>query len=385
MPKIKNLNTIDMDGSARPTILLDTQSIGAKIKQTRISLRISQAKISQNNHVAINQAKYSMLEAGFWTPTINNLRHLRNIINALGMSFDDILLDSEQISSFDGIDIIETINNILDSSLEKTGAGVLISEPFAVIAKNSIQDLQARRSGYLSADDIIAKNIANVTHADNGDHHQDNQDSNVALPSTVIQQGGENSPGQNFSNIQNTYNMANSIAADEYSNMVADPQNMAFKPLSIFDIDNAVKYITGFAEEEALLSLTTRSTTFIPSDSRAYGIKVSTDLNGIYSTTIYKDDVLIVEPNIKPRQGFLVVVALNATNKDSIVGVVGSLHIHPLHGLSIQCSDIEEKIPLPQGSVICGVVTDIKRSVLDPSILKSCIDKDYDIWSTLKN
>ena len=96
--------------------------------------------------------------------------------------------------------------------------------------------------------------------------------------------------------------------------------------------------------------------------------------------TIYKNDILIVEPKIHPRHEDIVVVYIEPQN-GSKIGLIAKLEIDPLGILRLRRTGIniagDNPMLMPDNAYICGVVIEIKRRIISPEVTKNRIDSHY--------
>lgn len=90
---------------------------------------------------------------------------------------------------------------------------------------------------------------------------------------------------------------------------------------------------------------------------------------GVTPTPINADDILVIEPCLRPRNGDLVLVRLADKR-----GVVARLSIDIHSNQSIKYSTAKAE-PMPKNAKIEGVVIEIKRLMIDPAIVKARIAK----------
>lgn len=91
---------------------------------------------------------------------------------------------------------------------------------------------------------------------------------------------------------------------------------------------------------------------------------------------IKRGDILIVEPNIPPRDKDLVLICID--NTGYLRGMVGRLSI-AIDGTHTFIYDGGSGVPLPDGAFIAGVVVEVKRRLIPTDILLSRLNPDYNI------
>lgn len=96
--------------------------------------------------------------------------------------------------------------------------------------------------------------------------------------------------------------------------------------------------------------------------------------------TIYKNDILIAEPKIRPRHEDIVVVHIEPLN-GSKIGLIAKLEIDPFGTLRLRRTGIniagDNPMLMPDNAYICGVVIEIKRRIISPEVAKNRIDPHY--------
>lgn len=190
----------------------------------------------------------------------------------------------------------------------------------------------------------------------------------------------------NNNNINNGTN--HGVIGGENIHQTVAPRNIAnslkesfsTKPLPLFDIDDGVAYALSDDNDVQIIERAKESSTFIPSDSHAFGIKMVYQLTGITQTPISAGDILIVEPCIPPRNGDLVLLCLGYPNNKR--GIIVRLFVDMQNVMSVQRNSNPPEI-LPAGSVICGVVRKVERDYLESGIITSRLDKTYKVIATL--
>lgn len=158
-------------------------------------------------------------------------------------------------------------------------------------------------------------------------------------------------------------------------------------PITILKICHCLILIAGVAfalDPSRLPQLVTdnteRAATFIPHSGRTFGLKNSTDIVGVFDVPIAKNDILIVEPCIAPRDGDLVLLALNYPNVNR--GIIARLFVSLSNERSIKHSNSPTEA-IPPNSLICGVVVKIKRRLIDTALVEARLNTNWDIVSTL--
>lgn len=157
--------------------------------------------------------------------------------------------------------------------------------------------------------------------------------------------------------------------------------NNYLKDMPLLDIDAGVAFALDPSRLPQLVTDNTeRAATFIPHSGRTFGLKNSTDIVGVFDVPIAKNDILIVEPCIAPRDGDLVLLALNYPNVNR--GIIARLFVSLSNERSIKHSNSPTEA-IPPNSLICGVVVEIKRRLIDTALVKARLNTNWDIISTL--
>lgn len=196
-----------------------------------------------------------------------------------------------------------------------------------------------------------------------------------------IQNHGIYTGGDNYGT-QTNYSLSQTVAAEQHQEQLSSGDQLHLKDLIMLDIDCGVQYAINPASlNKAILDNAERVATFIPHSRRTFGIKVADEIRHITPSPIQKNDILITEPAIMPRNGDLVLVCLeHDTNKR---GIIARLKID-IDGTYKMKYDDTEPVAMPSNSLICGVVIEIKRRLIDNALLKSRLNQDWNILSTLQ-
>lgn len=180
---------------------------------------------------------------------------------------------------------------------------------------------------------------------------------------------------------QTNYNLEQTISAEEFKERLSDADAFSLKDMPLLDIDDGVLLALYPENMENLIRDTAeRVATFIPHTGRTFGVKNDREIKGITPSTIQKNDILIVEPCIAPRDYDLVLLCLNYSGIKR--GVIARLFVD-LHGNRSVRYDDSPAIPMPVDSLICGVVIEIKRRLVDNIIVKARLNPNWDMLSTL--
>lgn len=184
----------------------------------------------------------------------------------------------------------------------------------------------------------------------------------------------------NYSLNQNVQAEASQQQLDEYASMHL--ASMHLKDMPLLDIDDGVKFaMYPEAMLEKIQDTAERASTFIPHSGRTFGIKNAYDIHGVSPSVIAKNDILIIEPAIAPRANDLVLLCVDYQGLKR--GVIARLESSLAGNLTVKYSEKEAE-NIPENSIICGVVIEIKRRLLDNALLKSRLNPEWDIFSTVQ-
>lgn len=202
-------------------------------------------------------------------------------------------------------------------------------------------------------------------------------DMNGIKNSTIDNSITQSIDGNNNTQIgtQNTYNLDTTIATDEQRRQLAQNDRLFLKDMPLLDIDDGVLFALHASDDNIILKNAERVATFIPHSDQAFGIKMP------YSAlNVIQNDIVIIEPALPPRHNDLVLMCFDYHGQKRgllaryFVGITG-------HG-TIQHND-EPPEPMPTGSLICGVVIEVKRRLLNNNLMKSRLNQDWNILNTL--
>lgn len=180
-------------------------------------------------------------------------------------------------------------------------------------------------------------------------------------------------------NIQNNYGLNQTVLP---SDCEENPPTY-LKDIPLLDIDMGVLFaLNPNLLDNAIYDNAERVATFIPHSSKTFGIKNNTDITGITPSTINRGDILIVEPCIAPRDRDLVLLCLDygRTNR----GVIARLFVDLAGNRTVQHNDNSPTI-MPANSLICGVIVEIKRRLLDTTLAKARLNPTHEPISTLES
>lgn len=169
-----------------------------------------------------------------------------------------------------------------------------------------------------------------------------------------------------------TQNNLNATFLGDEAQVIDEQLNLKAMPL--FDIDDGVIYALSNDDSTEIIERAKPSTAFVRQESRAFGVRILYDLVGITNSPICTGDVLLVEPKIPPRNGDLVLLCLGYP--DNKRGIIARLYVDMMDNQSVQ-SDHNPAQPIPSNAVICGVVTDVTRNLIDSSIVETRLNMNY--------
>lgn len=181
---------------------------------------------------------------------------------------------------------------------------------------------------------------------------------------------------------QTNYNLEQTISAEEYKEKLSDLDNFSLKDMPLLDIDDGV-LLAMYPETmiDKIKDSAERASTFIPHSGRTFGVKNAYDIHGVLPTMIAKNDILIVEPCITPRDNDLVLICLDYLGLKR--GLVARLSYDLTGHINIKYGEKEAE-PMPPNSLVCGVIVEIKRRLLDNALMKSRLNPEWDIFSTVQ-
>lgn len=178
-------------------------------------------------------------------------------------------------------------------------------------------------------------------------------------------------------NTQNNYGLSQTVQPSPN----ADNPPTYLKDMPLLDIDDGVKFaLDPHSLDGRIFDANERAATFIPHSWRTFGVKNNIELHGIALSTIRKNDILIIEPCIAPRNDDLVLLCVDygGTNR----GVIARLGVDLMGNQTVKYNDTPA-VAVPASTVICGVVIEIKRRLLDNALALSRLNPNYDILTSL--
>ena len=188
----------------------------------------------------------------------------------------------------------------------------------------------------------------------------------------VINGALNNNIGGVYNNTSYTLNQ-NSVS-EPTKEELSDADKHFLKSMPLLDIDIAVRHLANPDKDRTQIqSDGDRAATFIPHSRHTIGVRMADDVE---FAGIKRGDILIVEPNIPPRDKDLVLICID--NTGYLRGMVGRLSI-AIDGTHTIIYDGGAGVPLPDGAFIAGVVVEVKRRLIPTDILLSRLDPDYNI------
>lgn len=185
-------------------------------------------------------------------------------------------------------------------------------------------------------------------------------------------------------NIQgDNYHLHQNTGSEPTQADLQDADAQYLKSMPLMDINLAARYlINPDKDREQIYDKANRTGTFIPKNSETIGISISDNsLIEFSEDHIQAGDTLIVEPQIPPRDGDLILLCLNNTGYWR--GMICRLKIN-IDGSRTINHDGSGFIPMPQGALIGGVVVVMKRYFVPTSLLSSRLDPTYDIQQSIQ-
>lgn len=188
----------------------------------------------------------------------------------------------------------------------------------------------------------------------------------------VINGALNNNIGGVYNNTSYTLNQ-NSVS-EPTKEELSDADKHFLKSMPLLDIDIAVRHLANPDKDRTQIqSDGDRAATFIPHSRHTIGVRMADDVE---FAGIKRGDILIVEPNIPPRDKDLVLICID--NTGYLRGMVGRLSI-AIDGTHTIIYDGGSGVPLPDGALISGVVVEVKRRLIPTDILLSRLNPDYNI------
>lgn len=188
----------------------------------------------------------------------------------------------------------------------------------------------------------------------------------------VINGALNNNIGGVYNNTSYTLNQ-NSVS-EPTKEELADADKHFLKSMPLLDIDIAVRHLANPDKDRTQIQGDgDRAATFIPHSRHTIGVRMADDVE---FAGIKRGDILIVEPNIPPRDKDLVLICID--NTGYLRGMVGRLSI-AIDGTHTIIYDGGSGVPLPDGAFIAGVVVEVKRRLIPTDILLSRLNPDYNI------
>ena len=171
-----------------------------------------------------------------------------------------------------------------------------------------------------------------------------------------------------------SYTLNQNSASEPTKEELSDADKHFLKSMPLLDIDVAVRHLANPDKDRTQIQGDgDRAATFIPHSRHTIGVRMADDVE---FAGIKRGDILIVEPNIPPRDKDLVLICID--NTGYLRGMVGRLSI-AIDGTHTIIYDGGAGVPLPDGAFIAGVIVEVKRRLIPTDILLSRLDPDYNI------
>lgn len=198
-----------------------------------------------------------------------------------------------------------------------------------------------------------------------------------------IHVGGGNSGIIGNDNTQNNNNFFHEHKTAEQAREVLNDKEATFlTALPIFGIDDAVKYVINPDLVSSSLSDGSCLSSFISYSDKTFSIRMQEEVEHITAAKLLQNDIVIVEPRIAPRDNDLVLVCVGYKTQNQR-GLLARLKMDLAGGYSIKYN-ADEPVCLPSNAFICGVVVEVRRSILPSNLISSRIDKTWNVLSTLE-
>ncbi|QMT44253.1 LexA family transcriptional regulator [Neisseria dentiae] len=164
-------------------------------------------------------------------------------------------------------------------------------------------------------------------------------------------------------------------------------QDQFLKVMPLLDISDGLQYALGNLPQDEMQRAGDKIATFVSHSDKSFGIKMADDSmtiqNAADDETIFKGDILIIEPMMEPRDNDIVLVCLDYSTRQR--PIIARLQFGISGGYMInQANRSAGYIPMPDDAVICGVVIEIKRRIIEPDIVRSRHDDGWQILNTLQ-
>lgn len=193
--------------------------------------------------------------------------------------------------------------------------------------------------------------------------------------------GNNTNHGTQVIGVQNTYVLEQIVSTTDCVERLGDDLAHYLKPMPVLDIDTGVAFALYPERLHNLISDKNQQVTaFIPHSHNTFGVQLPQSIEGVTPSILLRDDILLIEPCIRPRSGDLVLVCLEYETYNR--GLIARLQIG-FGGKPMIKHNQSEFVPMPAMSLICGVVVAIKRRTIDNAGLVARIDPKWNILDTL--
>lgn len=164
----------------------------------------------------------------------------------------------------------------------------------------------------------------------------------------------------------------------------ADAKFLVAMPL--LSVDKGVEYATCPEKKEELLrSSSERVSIYMPHSDSTFAVKVpDNSLQGVVEPPIYANDILVIEPKIRPANNDLVLICLNHQQPNQR-GIIAKIYVDLDDRCTIKYSSTQPETPLPESAVICGVHIKTTRYPFSNDIIASRIEPEWNIFNKIFN
>lgn len=208
------------------------------------------------------------------------------------------------------------------------------------------------------------------------------QKNNVLNESKNTNYGNQNISGGDQTNIEgDSYTLYQDNGEEPTKAQINEAESQFLKSMPVMDINIAARYLIGGKKDrEQIYDTSERTETFIPKTSETIGVTIADDsLIEFSADRIRASDILLVEPQMPPRNNDLIFLCLNNTGYWR--GLICRLKIEIDGSRQIRHNG-DSFIPMPEGAVIGGVIVELKRRFIPTGLLKSRLDTEYDIMQS---
>lgn len=191
----------------------------------------------------------------------------------------------------------------------------------------------------------------------------------------------------NVSGDQNTNNFfQNGTPIEEARAILNDADAKFLVAMPLLSVDKGVEYATCPEKKEELLrSSSERVSIYMPHSDSTFAVKVpDNSLQGVVEPPIYANDILVIEPKIRPANNDLVLICLNHQQPNQR-GIIAKIYVDLDDRCTIKYSSTQPETPLPESAVICGVHIKTTRYPFSNDIIASRIEPEWNIFNKIFN